>query len=437
MTKVSHLPGAAILSVVLLLGCNRSSTPLPTPSPQYDAAVNHELRLVEVTEQSGVDFTFTSGHESGHHSILEWLGGGVAMLDYDQDGNTDLFFAGGGYFEKEAILGRPPALFRNFGHWRFEDVTSTALGDATGFYSHGCEVGDYDNDGFADVLVTGFGGLQLFFNQGDGTFTEIARDTGLVDDSWSTSAAWGDLNGDGTLDLYIAHYLNWSFQNHPLCHDKRGKFQDACGPKHFDALPDTVYYSNGDGTFLDVTSTAGFVHDGMGLGVVIADVDRDFDLDTYVANDTTENFLYLNNGDGQFEETALINGAAGDDSGAPNGSMGVDVGDFNGDGQFDLWVANYVEEPFALYRNMGGSLFQHVSRSTGINVLGGLYVGFGTGFADLDRDGDEDLVVANGHVFEHPATAPIHQLPLLLRNDDGRYTVLKFSPNSFFAEFSG
>lgn len=166
---------------------------------------------------------------------------------------------------------------------------------------------------------------------------------------------------------------------------------------------------------------------------MIADVDRDFDLDTYVANDTTENFLYLNNGSGQFEETALINGAAGDDSGAPNGSMGVDVGDFNGDGRFDLWVANYVEEPFALYRNMGGGLFQHVSRSTGINVLGGLYVGFGTGFADLDRDGDEDLVVANGHVFEHPATAPIHQLPLLLRNDDGHYTVLKFSPNKYFS----
>lgn len=384
-------------------------------------------KFVDVTDSAQVAFTYRNGEEAGHFAILESLGGGVVLLDFDNDGALDLFFPGGGsYGPDQAILGRSPALFRNDrfrgdGSLRYANHTGPAgLVVAPNYYSHGAAAGDYDQDGHADLLVTGYGGVMLYRNQGDGTFQEVSQAAGLEDPHWSSSAAWGDVNGDGILDLYIAHYVNWSFANHPFCAGLSPQQRDVCAPKQFEGLPDVLYFGRGDGTFADASRQAGLRSGGKGLGVLMADIDADGDLDIYVANDTVDNFLYRNKGGGQFEEIGQESGTAVNDMGTPDGSMGVDLIDFNGDGRPDLWVANYENESFALYRNEGNCQFLHVSRPTGVSAVGGLSVGFGTVCFDFDGDGDEDVFVANGHVVRFPINAPLRQLPLLLENQSGK-----------------
>jgi hypothetical protein len=218
------------------------------------------------------------------------------------------------------------------------------------------------------------------------------------------------------LDLYVAQYVDWSPENDPPCTGFRTSQRDVCSPRRFRPLPDILYRNLGDGRFEDVSEAAGLQPDGKGLGVIWADLDLDGHLDAYVANDTTANFLYWNDGSGRFQEIGIPSSTAFDDHGAPNGSMGVDVGDFDGDGLPDLWVSNFENESCALYCNQGNTSFLHVSASVGVSDVGGLFVGWGTAFADFDRDGDEDLVCATGHVVRHPANAPVRQLPLLFDN---------------------
>ncbi len=376
--------------------------------------------FVEIAKQSGVDFTYHNGEEAGHFSILESLGGGLAAVDYDLDGRDDLYIAGGGEFgpEKE-VLGLPCGLYRNRRKWEFDEVTSQAHAEGGSHYSHGICRGDYDNDGFPDLLVTGYGGVELLHNLGDGTFESMAEMAGLTDELWSSSAAWGDLNGDGHLDLYLAHYVNWSFENDPFCGTGVPDQREVCPPKSFDGLPDTLYFSNGDGTFRDVSSEAGLNTDGKGLGVVVADLDLDGDLEVYVTNDTVANFLYGNNGDGTITDCSLNSGTGRNDRGMPEGSMGVDLYDHNLDGLPDLWVVNYESESAALYENEGNLFFRHVSQPMGINAVGSLFVGWGTCCFDVERDGDEDMFVSNGHVIRYPVNAPLRQTPLLFRNSPG------------------
>jgi hypothetical protein len=361
------------------------------------------------------------------------------MVDYDNDGLLDLVFPGGGGYEKERIFGLPTTLYRNVGELRFVNVSAAAGG---GFpaerYTHGVFSADYNSDGFADFLITGYGGLQLWKNCGDGTFEEAHGAAGLVDDLWSSAAGFGDVNGDGLVDLYVAHYVNWSFKNHPFCTGPTRDIRDICPPKVFDPLPDTLFINEGDGRFRDATAEARLRKDGKGLGVVLSDIDEDGDLDIYVANDTTENFLYINDGRGVFEEIGAISGVAVDDRGTPNGSMGVDVGDFNRDGLADIWVANFEVESFALYRNEGSHQFLHVSQATGVTALNGLFVGFGTAFADLNLDGYEDLVVTNGHVIKYPKMAPLLQKPLVLLSERGRhFRRLAMADSPYFNEDHG
>ncbi|MEO1995154.1 MAG: CRTAC1 family protein [Planctomycetaceae bacterium] len=275
---------------------------------------------------------------------------------------------------------------------------------------------DTDNDGFPDLLVTGYGGLLLFHNQGDGTFVETTATAGLSDRLWSSSAAWGDVNNDGLTDLYVAHYVDWSWDNHPKCPGPTPGEHDVCPPKQFEPLPDSLYLNNGDGTFRDATATSGLRRDGKGLGVLLADLDANNTLDIYVTNDTTPNFLYRNQGAASFQELGLVSGTGLGDRGNPDGSMGVELCDFDRDGQPDLWVANYERESFALYQNLGDLSFRHVSRVRGIMAVGGLYVGWGTCVADFDRDGDEDIFVANGHVIRYPTNSTFQQQPLLFEN---------------------
>jgi hypothetical protein len=275
----------------------------------------------------------------------------------------------------------------------------------------------------------------------------VTRAAGLNDDSWSTSSAWGDFDGDGRPDLYVCHYVNWSWDNNPECKDYRDqKLRDVCPPKQFRALPHALYRNNGDGTFAEVGGPAGLRRPrqeadyaklnhlgpealdalrkgdqaqdfGKGLGVVAFDADGDGRLDVYVANDTTANFLYLNKGGGRFEEVGLERAVAHDDNGVPNGSMGVDCADYAGVGALSVFVTNYQNEAHALYRGLGKGQFVYASRAAGISALGLVYVGFGTGFLDYDRDGNEDLFISNGHVVHHPPLpCEVKQVPLLLRN---------------------
>ncbi|MBX3443793.1 MAG: CRTAC1 family protein [Planctomyces sp.] len=391
-----------------------SATTEQTATPPPSAA-----KFDDLTERTGIDFTCRNGDEAGHCAMIETLGGGVAAIDFDGDGLEDLCFAGGGGYDGQSILGLPLGLYRNLGDWAFRDASEVAHVNAPGPYSHGVNRGDYNGDGFPDLLITGYAGLQLFENQGDGTFHERAAEAGLTDALWSSSSAWGDFDGDGSLDLYVAHYVDWSWDNHPVCAGFQG-YRDVCPPRSFQDLPDTLYLSNGDGTFRDGTTDSGMRQDGKGLGVIVADFNDDGRPDIYVANDTVPNHLYANQGASRFIDVSLISGTSMNDRGNPDGSMGVDVFDFNGDRLPDLWVVNYENESAALYRNDGDLFFRHVSQPTGVTATGGLFVGWGTACFDVDLDGDEDIFVSNGHVLKYPTGAPLRQRPLLFENVEGR-----------------
>ncbi len=425
-TRTTRWLSAAGVAIVLLLtaGCN----PATPPRTKKSAAVPPPLPLLDFTDVAphvGVDFRYEHHPEADYRTILESLGGGVALLDYDADGLLDLCFPGGGIFgDRKIDRGLPLGLFRNRGDWSFELTAAAAHADQPRHYSHGTAVGDYDRDGFPDLLVTGYGGLQLWHNQGDGTFVEMQGPAGLDDSLWSTSAAWGDVTGDGELDLYVVHYVNWSFANHPACPSQTDPGErDICSPREFEPLADTLYINQGDGTFRDGSRVSGLRDDGKGLGVVLADLDADRDLDIYVANDTTANFLYFNDGTGKLTEAAELRGAAASASGKMDGSMGVDVCDFNRDGEPDLWVANFEAEDFALYHNIGQAQFEHYSRRAGITAVGTNQVAFGTQCGDFDLDGDEDILVVNGHTSLFPTRADRRQRPMLIAFDDGFFHV--------------
>ena len=428
-----------------LAGCSRSpDAPLsPTKSHSSKAASQANLptksdapavRFIELGLAADPLFAYRNGAEVGHCSILESLGGGVAAFDYDGDGLLDLCFPGGGGFSPgPSIHGQPTRLFRNMGSWDFSSMSEPAIGVSASLYTHGVSVGDYDNDGFPDFLLTGYGGVQLWNNRGDGTFAEVSALVGIRHPSWSTGAAWGDFTGDGNLDVYVCSYVNWSFDNHPYCQGPIPQDREICPPREFAPLNDVVFFGNGDGTFRNATEEAGLREGGKGLGVLVCDVDNDGDSDIYVANDTTDNFLYLNDRQGKFQEVGALAGVAVDNQGIPNGSMGLDLCDFNQDGLPDLWVTNYEREPFALYRNEGGVQFLHVSQPSGIAALGGRFVGFGTAFVDFDRDGHEEVVVTNGHVIKFPPFAPRRQLPIVMVNEAGHFRQIEFPSGEYLS----
>jgi hypothetical protein len=405
------------------------------PAQSSDLDVEDETRPAaspwfrDTTAESGVSFTYRNGEEADHYSILESLGGGVALIDYDGDGLLDLFVPGGGRFggsDRRQIAGLPCALYKNLGGWKFRDVTAETGLDGISFYTHGCAVGDYDKDGWPDLLVTGYGRLALYHNEGDGRggrrFVEVTRQAGLLPAGsplhWSTSAAWGDLTGKGFADLYVCQYLDWSFapDKNPVCVGHApGVARDVCPPETFVPLPHLLYHNRGDGTFQDATAQAGILP-GAGLGILLADLNEDGRPDLYVANDATGNILYFNRGGGRLEEKGAATGVALDERGKTPGSMGVDAGDYDGSGRPSLFVTNFEHQLHALYRNLGEESFQFSSRAAGIAALGQRFVGFGTAFVDVDNDGWEDLVIANGHVLRHPLSGTPQQRPVLMHN---------------------
>jgi hypothetical protein len=439
-----------------------------------------------VTSASGVHFTYQNGEEAGHLALLEALGGGLAVLDFDGDGRLDLFIAGGGYFtgpDKKQIKGHPCKLYRNLGNFKFEDVTAQVgldklAGGEPWFYTHGVAVCDYDRDGWPDLLVTGWKRLILFHNEPvDATdpsrgrkFVDVTQKAGLPQGLWTTGAAWGDLDGDGWPDLYLCQYVNWSFVNHPTDCTLDNKTRDICTPKRFTGLEHKLFRNRGDGTFEDVSKpaglrvartdaeyqqldwldsegrrrlrqavTAGDAKCGKGLGVLFVDVNGDGKPDVYVANDTVENFLYINQstpGRIRLTEQGLRAGVARDDMGNPTGSMGLDAGDFDGSGRPSLWVTNFAGEHHALYRNQcrpGRVAFLHLSASAGIAALGQQTVGWGTGFLDLYHCGREDLFLTTGDVYHHNPDLPRAQRPVLFRNQgDSRFQIISSLGGHYF-----
>ncbi len=412
-------------------GCNNhtanESSP-PSAAAPAPASVRPAI-FADVTAQTGINVIYRNGHEANHLAILESLGGGLALIDYDQDGLLDLFVAGGGYYtgkDNKEIKGHPCKLYKNLGNWKFKDVTAEVGLDKIDFYTHGATVGDYDNDGWPDLVVTGWGRTALFHNN-HGKFEDVTEKAGIKtkdDWHWSTSAGFADFNGDGLPDLFVCHYVNWHIlKNHPSCNDYAGQSRaDVCSPKKFEGLQAYLYLNNGDGTFRDFTKEAG-IKASKGLGVVIADFNHDGKPDIYVANDTVDNFLYINQGGARFHEVAIELAAAKDEDGVPQGSMGVDTADYNFSGHFSIFVTNYQQESHALYRNRGlnerGDLevFNYASAQAGIKAIGLIYVGFGTSFIDYDLDGAEDLIITNGHVIRFPPPpGTLKQKPVLLHN---------------------
>jgi hypothetical protein len=440
----------------------------------------------DVTDQSGVKFTYRNGEEAQHLAILESLGGGIAVFDFDGDGLLDVFIPGGGYYDgpkKQDIKGHPCKLYRNKGNFQFEDVTAQCGLDKIDFYTHGAAVADYDRDGWPDLLVTGWHHLALFHNvprdpkdpTKGRTFVDVSKEAGLPDGLWTTSAAWGDLDGDGYPDLYVCQYVDWSFNNHPLHCTYDGKTDDVCPPKQFTGLEHKLFLNLGkvDGKvkFKDVSKEAGLrvartdaefdqltglpekvrerlkydckngdTKFGKGLGVLIVDVNGDGKPDIYVCNDTVDNFLYVNRtkekGKLLFEEMGMPSGTARDGDANPNGSMGIDAADFNGTGRPSIWVANYENELHALYKNdctNGRIIFSYYTAPAGLAKFGRMTVGWGTGFFDIDHRGWEDLFLVAGHATRYPKTSPRSQHSILARNKgEGKFRKLTARGGSYF-----
>ncbi len=421
-----------------LIGCDSSRGPtqpvLPTPDKTTGSAAAPQLEVAfeDITSAQGLSSIYHNGEEAQERSIMESIGGGVAVLDYDRDGWDDLFFPGGGQLENKSVTGLAGALWRNRDSHALTNVSSAARVDVVAGYTHGAVSADWNNDGFSDLLVSGYSGLQLFTNQGDGTFMEHSLQAGLDDTQWSTSTAFADLDNDGDLDLYVAHYVNWSWDNHPSC-ESQG-IPDICAPGAFAAISDAIYFNNGNGTFQAKSSEVGLSADGKGLGVLATDLNRDGWIDLYVANDTTNNFLYQNQKDGTLQEIALTCGTAFDDLGTPQGSMGLCTLDYDQDLKPDIWVCNYENQAFALYKNDGDFFFRYVTSAAGLMALGTTYVAFGTSAADFDLDGDEDIVIANGHVMRFVTNGTEQQALYLSNLSNGRFARQTFPTDNYFAK---
>jgi hypothetical protein len=347
----------------------------------------------------GVDYRYESGAD-GRYYFPEIMGGGAAVVDVDDDGDLDLYLVQGGAVEGG---GRRPGnrLLLNDGSGRFTEAMASGAGDRG--YGMGVTAGDYDNDGDADLYVTNWGRNALLRNDGAGRFTDVTEAAGVGDPGWSTAAAFTDLDADGDLDLFVVNYLRWSIATAKSCYALN--VRTYCGPLADDAAPDRLYRNDGDGTFTDVTATAGLAAShGSGLGIVSADFDGDGRFDVFVANDGMPNRLWVNKGDLRFDDEALLRGCAMDDHGLAKAGMGVAAGDVDDDGDQDLLVVNLVDQSDSFYRNLGTHFADHSSR-VGLAVATRRYTRFGVVLADFDNDGDLDLYQANGRVKHDPEHA--------------------------------
>ena len=408
-----------------------TTTPAPTPTaPAAPAAASPEgpgcpIRLHEVTEETGIAFTHTDG-SSGRRYIVESVSAGLATFDYDGDGLIDVYFPNGAPLPG-ASPEKPPrhALYKNLGGWRFKDVSEEAGVACTGF-GLGATAGDYDNDGHPDLYVSNFGPKVLYRNNGDGTFTDVSRAAGVSDgNKVGAGVCFLDADGDGNLDLYVANYVRFSFENH-VSRTLRG-VPWYSGPRDYEFWPDALFRNNGDGTFTDVSRESGVAAvAGPGMGMVCLDYDGDGDTDVFVGNDAVGgNFLFQNDGTGKFKEVGLTAGIAFNMYGAEMSSMGAECGDYDNDGWLDVFVTDYQPDLPVLYRNLGRGSFEDVTLRTGAGEGAWQYVTWGTGLVDFDNDGLRDLFIACGHIQDNvelvDSSTAYKCRNIVLRNVGGKF----------------
>jgi enediyne biosynthesis protein E4 len=381
------------------------------------------FRFAEVARQAGIDFVHVSGMTEEKHFPTA-NGSGVAMFDADGDGRLDLYFATATRLPLGTARTGPNRLYKNLGGNRFRDGTAASGLGFEGF-CHGIVVGDVDNDGDPDVFLCNYGPNVLYRNEGDGTFTDISREAGVDRPGWSSGGAFLDYDNDGDLDLYVANYGEWTYpRDDQFCGSREKGVRIYCSPKTIRAAKHILYRNDG-GTFTDVTVAAGLGRDdGHGFGVVAADLNGDGRVDLYVANDLDPNFLYLNRGDGTFEDATETSGAAFDEEGRAQSGMGVDAEDVDGDGLTDLIVTNFAGEYNTLYQNVKNAGFLDATPYFGLASDTRPFVGWGTALADFDNDGWPDNFVANGHVDDNRRllgqAEDYEEPPLLFANLKGR-----------------
>jgi len=386
--------------------------------------------FADITDKTGVRFEYQASHTSKKY-LIETMGAGVALFDYDNDGRLDIFLVNGTSLDDPTPLGTIPKktspkywnrLFHQKADGTFEDVTEKAGLQGEG-YGMGVTVGDYDNDGYEDLYVTAYGGNRLYHNNGDGTFTDVTEKSGVRGAGWSTSAAWVDLDGDGYLDLVVLRYMDWDFTD-VWCGEHKEGYRAYCHPDYFKPISPLVYHNNGNGTFTEVAAKLGLAKPGKGLGVAFADYDRDGHVDLFFANDSMLEFLYHNKGDGTFEEVGLTAAVAVDGDGRTFAGMGVDFADYKNNGLPSLLVTDLANQRYALYDNNGDGTFTYVSQPVGIGKMTLLHSGWGVRFFDYDNDGWKDLLIAQGHDLDTiELTAPTlrYREPMLLaHNEEGK-----------------
>jgi len=396
------------------------------------AYANGPIVLSDVTKETGVTFVHTDGG-CGQRYIMETVSAGLALFDYDDDGDIDIYFLNGAPLKGTKAEAVPRnALYRNEGGWSFTDVTEEAGVGDTG-YGLGVAVGDYDNDGDLDIYLNNYGPNVLYCNNGDGTFTDVTKKAG-VDNGFQVGAGacFLDMDKDGDLDLYVSNYLEFSYEKHFLT-TTRG-FPVYGNPRFYPPLPDTLYRNNGDGIFTDVSKASGVgEHAGWGMGIVCSDYDNDGDTDVFIGNDVGENFLFENDGTGKFEEVGLMAGTAYDLHGDEQGSMGVDCGDYDNDGLLDFHVTSYQGQLATLYRNLDDSMFEDVTLVAGTAAGTLPHVTWGIGFVDFDNDGFRNIFIACGHLQDNvesydDTTTYFTRNILLMNTGDGKF--INVSDNS-------
>jgi enediyne biosynthesis protein E4 len=406
------------------------ATAMGPPPAAAPATVTGGPSPVTFEEVAGLSARTYCGGPSKDH-ILESGGSGVALLDYDGDGRLDIYLVNA--FELTAKRERVPhgnVLYRNLGGWKFQDVSAAAGVGAAGWGSGVC-AGDSDGDGDLDLYVTNFGPNLLYRNNGNGTFTEAAAQAGLQASGWSTGCSFFDADADGDLDLYVARYVSTSWEDLSRAQKTliwRGGPKIMVGPAGLPGEADFFFENDGQGRFTDATAARGLADEAKayGFGVLATDYDDDGWVDLFVANDSNPNFLYHNRGDGSFESVGLLSGVALNADARAQAGMGVDGGDYDGDGRLDLVVTNFAHDTDTLYRNLSGSEFQDVSVPAGLAGPTWVPMGWGTALFDADLDGDLDLYVANGHIFPEVDQFPqlqetFRQKDLLLLNEGDRF----------------
>ena len=357
------------------------------------------VTFTDVTEESGITFQHEDGRSYKKY-FVETLGSGVALFDYDNDNDVDIYLVNGTNLDSpDAVPDAMNRLYRNDGTGHFVDVTEISGVGHRG-YGAGVCVGDYDNDGWLDLYVTNFKANVLYRNNGDGTFTDRTVEAGVQDLNWSAGCAFADVDADGDLDLYVANYVNFSVETHTPC--RVNGILVYCSPRVYDGVKDVFFRNNGDGTFTEDTQNAGFDNlAARGLGVTFGDYDADGDADLYVANDADANFLYNNDGSGRFQEQSQFSGVALSEHGLVENGMGVAFGDYDNDTWLDLAVTNFQHQTNTLYHSDAGEFFTDQTYSSGTGDVSLPYLAWGVNFFDFDHDGFQDIFIANGHIHDN------------------------------------